>query len=788
MERTGQTVYIVFSLMSAVCTVFTELTREEIVSVTRTEAVAGGTAKLPCDVTPPALGDKLHLVIWYKENAPIYSFDARGRTVEQAKHWSENITLGGRALFRYSDSPAKLTLESVVDSDAGVYRCRADFKKSPTRYTIVNVTVILPPERLVILDDKGEQVHYVLGPYNEGSSVNITCVSFGGRPLPRVSWWQENTLLDDTFEAVSPHRVVNTLHLQRLERRHLFSAFTCQASNNNNVSPITTAISIDINLKPLWIKLRGNNEALSSDETYEMRCEAAGARPPPVITWWKGSIPLRNTKEWTTNDGNLTVSILKFVPTTEDAGKILSCRANVPLIPDSSVEDGLKLNIYHVPTVSLHVGSIPNSTYISEGMDVYFECNIKSNPWVNNISWTHNEQVLMNNISSGILVNNQSLVLQRVTRSKAGTYTCVASNSEGDGHSNPVYLHILYKPVCKTGQQKVFGVARQEAVKVPCEVEANPTDVQFSWNFSDKKELIEIPPAHFTVDRIKSTVTYTPMTEFDYGTLHCWGKNQVGMQEVPCSFQIIPAGKPDGLNCTITNLTSESLDVYCLEGFDGGLTQNFIMEIYDVMNSSIIRTVSSDIPEFSVSGLKTGSQYNISLYAVNSKGRSEGFFLFTRMPQTQNNTDVHHLLLAASPSTLRFTPLLAILLGAAVTFLFIVLSVSIAIRIRAKNQDKIRNNKTKSEIMVNENIEGEEKDPDVIPHNSGTSDNTSHEGKLHFNKHNHIHIIDAMCDNGKSREELSAERPLTPWKHTTVQRLPEQRPLVRHSVPRESAV
>lgn len=39
-----------------------------------------------------------------------------------------------------------------------------------------------------------------------------------------------------------------------------------------------------------------------------------------------------------------------------------------------------------------------------------------------------------------------------------------------------------------------------------------------------------------------SVVTYTPMTELDYGTLLCWATNKIGDQRVPCVYHIIAAG------------------------------------------------------------------------------------------------------------------------------------------------------------------------------------------------------------------------------------------------------
>jgi len=90
------------------------------------------------------------------------------------------------------------------------------------------------------------------------------------------------------------------------------------------------------------------------------------------------------------------------------------------------------------------------------------------------------------------------------------------------------------------------------------------------------------------------------------------------------------------------NQTSDSIEVECLEGFDGGQTQFFVMEIFDLATAKLARNVSSQYPVFTVHDLEPGRALKMNIYSANSKGKSEvvhieGFTLKATEKHTGNN-------------------------------------------------------------------------------------------------------------------------------------------------------
>ena len=71
-----------------------------------------------------------------------FSYDAREHSWNQGTRWSDEFQFGDRAYFDLNRQPAALIVENIRPEEAGIYRCRVDFKSAPTRNTLVNLTLL----------------------------------------------------------------------------------------------------------------------------------------------------------------------------------------------------------------------------------------------------------------------------------------------------------------------------------------------------------------------------------------------------------------------------------------------------------------------------------------------------------------------------------------------------------------------------------------------------------------------------------------------------------------------
>ncbi|XP_063367620.1 nephrin-like [Cydia amplana] len=343
------------------------------------------------------------------------------------------------------------------------------------------------------VDTKTKDQTRLRQPYNEGDTLELTCETFGGDPRPRLTWYLENTVIDDSYEQRGDGVTVNTLAFPNVGRQHLNARLVCQAANTNLAPPQTKMLILDINLRPLTAVILNKSGQLRADRPQEVECHSTGSRPEAVLTWWKGGRQIkRGVKNF--SETNATTSILHFVPEAEDHEATLVCRAENPRIADALVEDRWTLNVHYVPVVTLRMGSSLNPGHIKEGDDVYFECSVKANPRSYRLTWYKGDMEITHNASSGIILSDQSLVLQSVNRTVAGDYSCLASNTEGSATSNPVSLQVRYAPVCKVVEDgEVYGALKQETVQLLCSVDSNPAPISFTWTFNSSGEQTQIP-------------------------------------------------------------------------------------------------------------------------------------------------------------------------------------------------------------------------------------------------------------------------------------------------------
>ena len=216
------------------------------------------------------------------------------------------------------------------------------------------------------------------------------------------------------------------------------------------------------------------------------------------------------------------------------------------------------------------------------------------------------------------------------------------------------YLYSTVSPTCSPNQKTVYGARRNQTILIDCHLTAQPAVQQFYWRFNNSNDVIDVDERHSQsgkhlssdgklissdgklissdgnalrspLHEHVSTLKYFVRTDLDYGTLSCWGKNRIGTQSHHCLFNIVPAEIPKSPeNCSFSNSSNVSLTISCNPGYDGGLKQKFIAEIYDSDSMSLVLNLTeSRKPTFELLDLEPDKSFIATVYAVNSEGVSE---------------------------------------------------------------------------------------------------------------------------------------------------------------------
>uniref|UniRef100_A0A1B0GE06 Ig-like domain-containing protein n=1 Tax=Glossina morsitans morsitans TaxID=37546 RepID=A0A1B0GE06_GLOMM len=625
-------------------------------------AAIGKSVDLPCDLTPPAPHDSVKLLLWFKDmtGIPLYSLDSRAGNIKLAPHAAIASDLGQRLFFSIGDNPkdSRLQIRDVKSTDGGIYRCRVDFFNYPTRNYRINLTLVVPPEEPRIFDAQGKEISQMAGPFREGYELFLCCQVKGGRPPPKVTWWkEENELLGTSHTSIEEGVtvIVNQLLISAISREYFGSKIQCRAQGIKLIDPVIKEVMVQIHLKPMQVKIVTPNDLLTAGHPTPLRCESWGSYPAAKITWLLDGEPIRNAeitshsdREPSFQDLNVTTSILTLKVTSENNNAELTCRSSNPWFSGSIVEDKRVIRVAYPPTVSVHLANEDPTRIIlrAEGQNVTLKCRADARPPVTSYSWFKNGMRMSGE-------SNDILHLTQLERESAGAYACGAINTEGETRSSSISLKVQYSPRCKPGtEQTSVGAVNMQSIPIRCEVEADPFEsVKFSWTYNNTRNVSPVLNSRIQSKGLVSTVTYLPQTDSELITLACWASNVVGRQAAPCLIHILPANPPESPKaCEVRNDTI--LEVVCIAGNDGGLSQYFVLEVIGgdfLENTDILPSINDVVggadsevstmndqattaplfrlqesnPIFRLNNLEPGREYQFLVYAVNAKGRSD---------------------------------------------------------------------------------------------------------------------------------------------------------------------
>ncbi|XP_012323910.1 contactin-6 [Aotus nancymaae] len=377
-----------------------------------------------------------------------------------------------------SQETGNLYIAKVEPSDVGNYTCFITNKEAQR-------SVQGPPTPLV------QRTDGVMGEYEpkievrfpetiqaaKDSSVKLECFALGN-PVPDISWRRlDGSPLPGKVKYSTSQAILEIPNFQPEDE----GFYECIASNLRGRN--LAKGQLIFYAPPEW-EQKIQNTYLSIYDSLLWECKASG-KPNPWYTWLKNGERLNPEERIQIENGTLIITMLNV----SDSGVYQCAAENKYQIIYANAE--LRV-LASAPDFSK--SPVKKNLFVQVGGDIVIECKPNAFPRAA-ISWKRGTETLRQS-KRIFLLEDGSLKIYNVTRSDAGSYTCIAANQFGTA-KNTGSLIVKERTVITVPPSKM-DVTVGESIVLPCQVSHDPSiEVVFIWFFNGDVIDLKKGVAHF---------------------------------------------------------------------------------------------------------------------------------------------------------------------------------------------------------------------------------------------------------------------------------------------------
>uniref|UniRef100_A0A8B9TJ31 Contactin-2 n=1 Tax=Anas platyrhynchos TaxID=8839 RepID=A0A8B9TJ31_ANAPL len=380
-----------------------------------------------------------------------------------------------------------------------------------------------------------------------GQMVTLECFAFGN-PVPRIKWRKLDGSQASKWISSEPLLQIQDVGFEDE------GTYECEAENIKGRD--TYQGRIIIQAQPEWLKVITDTEAdIGSDLRWS--CAAAG-KPRPAVRWLRDGQPLTSQNRIEVSGGELRFSKLVL----EDSGMYQCVAEN----KHGTVYASAELTVQALAP-DFRLNPVKRLIPAARSGKVIIPCQPRAAPKAT-VLWTKGTELLINS-SRVTITTDGTLILQNISKSDEGKYTCFAENFMGKANSTGILSVRDATKITLAPSSADINVG--ENLTLQCHASHDPTmDLTFTWSLDDFPIDFDKSEGHYRRASVKEAVGDLTIlnTQLKHsGRYTCTAQTVVDSASESATLTVRgPPGPPGGV--VVRDIGDTSVQLSWSRGFD----------------------------------------------------------------------------------------------------------------------------------------------------------------------------------------------------------------------------